>query len=104
VEEKPYESTYDAAQNVLTVSGSVDELAGPTFRDDIEKHSEHFSRSLVVDLSDVEFFPSLAVGVLAVAMKHSRNAGTELEARAREGSIVARVLTVCALPYTSVPA
>lgn len=104
VEEKPYESSYDAARNTLFVLGSVDELAGPTFREDLAKHSEQHSRALVVDLSEVEFFPSLAVGVLAVAMRKSREAGVELDVQAREGTIVARVLTICALPYTALPA
>jgi anti-anti-sigma factor len=104
VDEKPYVSSYDAAQKVLFVSGTVDELAGPAFREDIEKHSQQYSRSLTVDLSAVDFFPSLAVGVLAVAMRNSKESGQELETRAREGSIVARVLTVCALPYTPLPA
>lgn len=104
VEEKPYAAMYDADQQVLVVSGSVDELAGPVFREDLAKHTDQHTKPLVVDLSDVEFFPSLAVGVLAVAMRQSREAGSDLEVRAREGGIVARVLTICALPYTELPA
>jgi anti-anti-sigma factor len=104
VDEKPYESSYDAANSVLVVAGSVDELAGPVFREDLAKHSAQHTAPLTVDLSDVEFFPSLAVGVLAVAMRTSRESGTELDVRAREGSIVARVLTICALPFTEIPA
>ena len=100
MEEKPYESSYDAARNTLLVAGSVDELAGPVFREDLATHSEDHTKPLVVDLSEVEFFPSLAVGVLAVAMRKSREAGSEIEVQARAGGIVARVLTICALPYT----
>jgi anti-anti-sigma factor len=104
VDEKPYESSYDAANSTLVVAGSVDELAGPTFREDLTKHTAQHTQSLTVDLSEVDFFPSLAVGVLAVAMRTSREAGVVLDVRAREGSIVARVLTICALPYTEIPA
>lgn len=103
MDEKPYAASYDADQQILFVTGSVDELAGPVFREDLAKHTEQHTQSLVVDLSDVEFFPSLAVGVLAVAMRQSREAGAEIEVRARESGIVARVLTICALPYTEVP-
>lgn len=104
MEDQPYASSYDAEQNVLTVSGSIGELAGPRLREDIEKHSDQFSRSLDVDLSAVDFFPSLAVGVLAVAMRKSRDAGTEIGVQTREGTITARVLTICGLPYTELPA
>ena len=103
MEEKPYASSFDATKNTLAVSGSVDELAGATFRDDLAEHSEQHTKPLTVDLSDVDFFPSLAVGVLAVAMRKSREADTEIEVLAREGGIVARVLTICALPYTELP-
>lgn len=100
VDEKPYASSYDAAENTLVVVGSVDELAGPTFREDLDEHTGQHTKPLTVDLSEVEFFPSLAVGVLAVAMRKSREAGVDLEVQARAGGIVARVLTICALPYT----
>jgi anti-anti-sigma factor len=104
VDEKPYTASYDADERVLYVAGSVDEIAGPVFREDLAKHTEQHTLPLVVDLSGVEFFPSLAVGVLAVAMRQSRESGAEIEVRAREGGIVARVLTICALPYTELPA
>ncbi|MFC7492769.1 MULTISPECIES: STAS domain-containing protein [unclassified Nocardioides] len=104
MDENPYAASYDADQQVLRVVGSVDELAGPVFREDLAKHTEQHTKPLSVDLSEVEFFPSLAVGVLAVAMRQSREAGAEIEVRAREGGIVARVLTICALPYTELPA
>ena len=56
-----------------------------------------------MDLTGVDFFPSLAVGVLAVALKNARNAGRTLEVVAAPGSIVARVLTVSALPFRESP-
>lgn len=104
MDEKPYEVAYDATANVLAVAGSVDELEGPTFRADLEKYSDGHSSDLTLDLSDVEFFPSLAVGVLVVALRTMRDNGAELTILAREGSIVARVLTVCRLDFTATPA
>lgn len=99
VDDTPYAAAYDADADLLTVMGSVDELSGPTFRADLEKASEQFTRDLTVDLTAVDFFPSLAVGVLAVALKNARNAGRTMEVVAAAGSIVARVLTVSALPF-----
>jgi anti-anti-sigma factor len=99
VDDNPYAATYDADNARVVVSGSVDELSGQAFRSDLEKYSDGFSRDVAVDLSGVDFFPSLAVGVLAVAMKNAREAGTTLTAVADPGSVVARVLTICALPF-----
>ena len=99
MDDTPYVAAYDATAGLMTVTGSVDELSGPTFRNDLEKYSEGFSRDLTVDLSGVDFFPSLAIGVLAVATKNARNAGHSLDVVAVGGSIVARVLTITNLPY-----
>lgn len=99
VDDTPYAAAYDASRALLTVTGSVDELSGPTFREDLEKYSEEFGKDLTVDLTGVEFFPSLAVGVLAVAAKNARTAGHRLDVVAGEGTIVARVLTISQLPF-----
>lgn len=99
VEDTPYAASYDAEAGLLSVTGSVDELSGPAFRSDLEKASDHFARDVTVDLTGVDFFPSLAVGVLAVAIKNARNAGHTIDVVAAPGSIVARVLTVSALPF-----
>jgi len=99
VDENPYAATYDAENSLAVVTGSVDELSGQSFRNDLEKYSDGFARDLTVDLSGVDFFPSIAVGVLAVAMKNARNAGTELDVVVQPGTVVARVLTICGLPY-----
>lgn len=99
VEDTPYAASYDAETGVLSVAGSVDELSGPTFRADLEKASDGFARDVVVDLTEVDFFPSLAVGVLAVALKNARNAGHTLDVVAATDSIVARVLRISALPF-----
>jgi anti-anti-sigma factor len=99
VDETPYAATHDSDTGRVVVTGSVDELSGQAFRSDLEKASAGFSRDATVDMSGVEFFPSLAVGVLAVAMKHAREAGTAMTVVAQPASVVARVLTICGLPY-----
>jgi anti-anti-sigma regulatory factor len=92
VDDTPYAAQYDASSALLTVTGSVDELSGPTFRSDLEKYTDGFERDLTVDLTGVDFFPSLAIGVLAVAAKDARVV-------AGPGTIVARVLTISNLPF-----
>lgn len=99
MEEKPYEAAYDADRNLLLVSGSVDELAAPIFRTDLELHSDEFTKGLTVDLGDVDFFPSISVGVLAVARRSMKDHEAELTVVAAEGTIVARVLRVCGIPF-----
>jgi anti-anti-sigma factor len=99
VDDTPYAAAYDASAALLTVTGSVDELSGPTFRSDLDKYSEGFTRDLTVDLTGVDFFPSLAIGVLAVAAKNARDAGHRLDVVAGSGTIVARVLTISNLPF-----
>jgi anti-anti-sigma factor len=99
VDDTPYAATYDASRALLTVTGSVDELSGPTFRSDLEKYSDGFTRDLTADLTGVDFFPSLAIGVLAVAAKNARVAGHTLDVIATPDSIVGRVLTISRLPF-----
>lgn len=103
VDDTPYAAAHDFEAGLLAISGSVDELSGPTFRSDLEKATDQYTRAVTVDLTRVDFFPSLAVGVLAVALKNARNAGQPLDVVAAPGSIVARVLTISALPYRESP-
>ncbi|WP_205472954.1 STAS domain-containing protein [Nocardioides sp. SYSU D00038] len=92
-------TSYDADTAVLTVTGEVDESTGPQLREELEKHSEGFTRDLVVDLGAVDYFPSLAVGVVAAARRRAEESGVDLELLATEGSVAQRVLTVCGLPH-----
>ena len=97
--DRPFSADYDEQTRTVRVSGTIDELAGPRFRDVLQKYSKDFAESLVVDLSDVDFMPSLAIGVLATAHKNMRNAGAELDLVAEDGTVAQRVLHVCAMPY-----
>lgn len=97
--DRPFSADYDEQTRTVRVSGTIDELAGPRFRDVLQKYSQDFAQSLVVDLSDVDFMPSLAVGVLATAHKNMRSAGAELDLLAEDGTVAQRVLHVCAMPY-----
>jgi anti-anti-sigma factor len=99
VEERPLTTSYDDASRTLFVSGSIDELSGGALRDAIDKHSASYTRQLSVDLTDVDFLPSLGVGVLAVAMRTTQENGATLELVAATGTVAQQVLNICGLPY-----
>ena len=91
--------TFDEGSRTLQVSGEVDELSGPAFREALVQYSEDYTKDLVVNLDDVDFLPSLGVGVLAVALRSSQEQGTGLELVAKKGSIAQQVLNICGLPH-----
>ncbi len=99
MDELIYSSRFDEASSVLTVSGEIDEGAGVMLREELTKYSNDFERAITVDVSDVEYLPSLAVGVLATARRRAEQAGTGLGLRAVEGSLAQRVLTICGLEH-----
>jgi anti-anti-sigma factor len=99
VEERPLTTTYSDATGTLLVSGSVDELSGVLLRDAIDKHSVSCTQPLSVDLTDVDFLPSLGVGVLAVAMRTADENGTTIDLVAAPGTVAQQVLNICGLPY-----
>ena len=89
----------DETSGTLTVTGDLDEVVVGELRDALEKHTGGYTRSLVVDLSGVDYLPSVAVGVLAKAMRQAADHGQGIELVAAEGTIAQRVLLVCALPH-----
>jgi anti-anti-sigma regulatory factor len=92
--ERPFAATMRPDQRTLAVSGSVDELAVDDFR-----WALHLCMSAsdnpIVDLSDVDFFPSVAVGALIGALRRDRG----VTVVARDGTFAAKVLDVCGIPY-----
>ncbi|WP_435742068.1 STAS domain-containing protein [Nocardioides sp. SYSU DS0663] len=85
--------------DVLTVRGEVDELSVDRFRSDVEGASHQHERDLTVVLSEVEFFPSVAIGVLATALKGAARNGVDFTIVADEESVVGRVLTISGMPF-----
>ena len=94
MDERPFAATMRHDERTLVVRGSVDELAVDDFR-----WALHLCMSAstdpIVDLSDVDFFPSFAVGALIGAMRRGRG----VTVVAREGTFAAKVLDVCGIPY-----
>jgi anti-anti-sigma factor len=99
VEERPLTTTYDDATGTLLVSGSVDELSGVALREAIDKHSDGCTEEMSVDLTDVDFLPSLGIGVLAIAMRTAEENGSRIDLVAAEGTIAEQVLSICGLPH-----
>ena len=102
MDERPLTFAFDeGATRTLRVSGEVDELSGPAFRAAIEQYSEDYAKDLVVDLDDVDFLPSLGVGVLAVALRTAAERGSHIDLVAAKGTIAQQVLNICGLPHRS---
>jgi len=99
VDERPLTFSLDEGSRTLRVSGEVHELSGPAFRETLQKYSEDYTKDLVVNLDDVDFLPSLGVGVLAVALRHADERGSRIELVAAKGSIAQQVLNICGLPH-----
>jgi anti-anti-sigma factor len=93
------DATFDEATAVLTLRGEIDETAGVALRENIATATQNYTRSIAIDLTEVDFFPSLAVGVIARALARAREAGIELVLRAAPGTVAQRVLTVCGLEH-----
>ena len=83
----------------LVVRGTVDDYGIIALRNLLEEHGGDKTGRLVVDLSEVDYLPSVAVGVLTRALGAMTRAGGELDLVARRGSVAQRVLMICALPY-----
>jgi anti-anti-sigma factor len=97
MEERPFAAT--SSPGLLTVSGSVDEYAVIALRNALREQTEDYTTSLVVDLTDADYLPSVAVSVLVAAIRSVEQNGAELALVAAGGTIAQRVLMVCALPY-----
>ena len=90
---------FDETSGVLTVTGELDEVSSAVLREVVQKHSGDYAESIVVDLSAVEYLPSVAIGVLAKARQTAEARGRSVDLVAADGTIAQRVLQICALPH-----
>jgi anti-anti-sigma factor len=90
---------FDESRGVLAVHGELDETASAELRDAIAKSSSELTSDLAIDLGAVTFLPSPAIGVLATAQATARRNGAGITFVAPEGSVAARLLTICALDF-----
>jgi anti-sigma B factor antagonist len=63
---------------VLTVSGEIDIATAPSLRERLHAILADDNQRLVVDLDDVGFLDSTALGVLVGALKRARTEGGEV--------------------------
>ena len=94
--ERPFTSELDG--ETLVLHGSVEYDAVIELRNLIAEHSDEHAKDLTIDLSDVDYFPSVAVGVIAKALAAAHEKGTRLDLVAKPGSVPQRVRTICAIP------
>jgi anti-anti-sigma factor len=97
--EPPFHAQVLADGRTLAVSGCVDELTADEFRRALDQRLKS-SAATIVDLSDVDFFPSAAVGVLIGAMKRGND---RIAITARRDCFAAKVLDICGIPFERTP-
>ena len=86
------------------MAGTLDELSTPRFRDELFAFMEAAGTepepvTVSVELTEVEYLLSVAIAALAAAKRHGDDIGTQVRFVAAAGSIAARILEICGLPY-----
>ena len=99
VSSAPLVCAYDSASGVLTVVGDVESESVSALREAIAGHSADGTTGLAVDLSRVTYFPSAAIGMLVKTSMTFKAAGTPFEIVAVAGSVVDRLLHLCAIEH-----
>jgi anti-anti-sigma factor len=97
--EREFSYEIDDESGRLVLHGDLDEGATVQVRMVVKEITEGLTRDLTIDLTDVDLLPSSAVGVLANAQDTAGKQGATLGFVAADGTIAARVLTICGLPY-----
>jgi anti-anti-sigma factor len=96
--ERALTSTFDPGTGTLAFSGAVDELSLTAFGTDVAEARADATGPLLIDLSDVDYFPSAAVSALISTLR-TDDAAAPTELLAVQGSIAQRVLHICGLPH-----
>ena len=94
-EERPYLATFHPDTGWLAVHGEIGELDTANFRRDLLDAVAQSGHAVVVDLSDVDFLPSAAIGVMVGVLKGSAG---QIQLAAAPQTIAARLLQICGLP------
>jgi anti-anti-sigma factor len=97
VKERPFRAVLTDDERVLVVSGLLDEISVPELRAALRGATHGYTRDLVVDVSDLDFLPSVAIGALIAAMKN----GVRVTLVAEAGCLAARVLDMCGITFGS---
>jgi anti-anti-sigma factor len=95
----PFTYDLDEVRGVLALHGELDAPASTELRHTIAKATGALTSDLAIDLGDVTFLPSPAIGALASSKAGARLHGATITFVAPAGSVAARLLTICALDY-----
>jgi anti-sigma B factor antagonist len=82
--------------HVVTVSGELDVATAPLLRDEISRAVDEGAREIVVDLLQVPFIDSVALGILVAASKRAKERGDVLSVVCDEPRI-ARIIQITGL-------
>ena len=96
---RPLTLSVDFTSGVLRVSGPVDEASIGLLREAVNLGSRNYTYDLVIELSDVDFLPSIGIGALVGAMRNAQEQGRSVHLVAATGTIVAKVLTISGVPH-----
>jgi anti-anti-sigma factor len=100
--QRPFSYELPEAGQTLILRGEVDEGGAVELRDLLRAITADLVGELRIDLADVDFLPSVAIGVLAAAQGAAAKRGASITFVAAKGSIAQRVLTICGLPHEEV--
>ncbi len=95
--------TWNRESQTLIVTGSVDEIVIDDLRLAIYEATSHYSRDLTIDLSGVDFLPSMGIGVLASAMRQAAENETTDRLLAPSKSLADKILTLSGIPHAPEP-
>ncbi len=95
----PFTYDLDDQRGVLALHGELDAPSSVELRQTISKATSALTSDLAIDLADVTFLPSPAIGALASSKAGARLHGATITFVAPAGSVAARLLTICALDY-----
>ncbi len=96
---RPFSHELSDDGSTLSLHGELDELATARLRQLFTTLTNELASGLRVDLSDVDFLPSVALGVLAAARNAADKNGGSMTFVATPGTIAQRLLTITGLPY-----
>lgn len=99
MEERAFSYEVSDVSDRLVLHGDLDEGATVQVRMVLKEITEGLTRDVTIDLTDVDLLPSSAVGVLANAQDTAAKQGAAVTFIAADGTIAARVLTICGLSY-----
>jgi anti-anti-sigma factor len=95
---RPFSYELSADGRTLTLHGELDEVATLELRELLRSQEVGQVDQLDLELTDVDFLPSVAVGVLASARAAAAGRDASITFVAAPSSISHRVLTICGLP------